>query len=134
MLERLYSKYSYLCSFVHGLAHANLFKNVFDPRSPHRHVAPESQLEESFQYDVLGEAYTLNFLSIAQSTAELTCLYPNDMDLPTAALKAWDSLSQASLLTKSDMGDSDQIPVGRHLITIAACLQLASRAIRKPPN
>jgi hypothetical protein len=101
MLERLYPKYVYLCSFAHGLAHANLFKNVFDTRSPHRHVASDTQIEERFQYDVLGETYTLNFLSIAQSTAELTRMYPNDMELPTAALNAWNSLSQASLLTKA---------------------------------
>ena len=101
MLERLYSKYVDLCSFAHGLAHANLFKNVFNSRSPHRHVASDAQIQERFQYDVLGEAYTLNFLSIAQSTAELTRLYPNDMELPAAAVDAWNSLCQASLLTKA---------------------------------
>jgi hypothetical protein len=101
MLERLHLKYVDLCSFAHGLARANLFKNVFDSRSPHRYVGSDAQIEERFQYDVLGEAYTLNFLSIAQSTAELTQLYPNDMELPAAAVNAWNSLCQASLLTKA---------------------------------
>src|SRR5690242_1498711 len=62
MLERLYAKYTFLCSFAHGLGHANLLTNVFDSRSPHRRVANASEIEERFQYDVLAESYTLNFL------------------------------------------------------------------------
>lgn len=55
MLERLYMKYVELCSFAHGLAQANLFKIVFDRRSPHNAFLSDGEKEERFQRDVLGD-------------------------------------------------------------------------------
>jgi hypothetical protein len=101
MLERLYANYIYLCSFAHGLPQANLFKNMFDSRFPTRKLVPDSEVRKSYQYKVAGEAYMTSFMSIAQCTAELTILYPNDMDIIDAANSAWQQLADASLITKA---------------------------------
>ena len=37
-------------------------------------------------------------MSIAQSAAELTTLYPNDMELSAAVMRAWNELHDAHLL------------------------------------
>jgi hypothetical protein len=101
MLERLYAKYVYLCSFAHGLPQANLFKNMFDSRFPTRRLVRDSEVQNSYQHNVVGEAYITSFMSIAQCTAELTVLYPNNMDIIEAACSAWKQLSGASLITKA---------------------------------
>ncbi len=100
MLGRLYLKYSDLCSFAHGLGQANLLKIVFDKRSPHSTFVTEAERKDRFQRLVLGEAYLVSFFSIAQSAAELTLLYPGDIDLAVAAANAWQQLIEASFLTK----------------------------------
>ena len=46
MLERLYAKYVYLCSFAHGLPQANLFKNMFDSRFPDRKFVHDSDVKQ----------------------------------------------------------------------------------------
>lgn len=61
MLERLYLKYSDLCSFAHGLGQANLLKILFDKRSPHSRFATEAERKDRFQSVVLGEAYLVSF-------------------------------------------------------------------------
>jgi hypothetical protein len=96
MLERLYFKYSDLCSFAHGLGQANLLKILFDKRSPHSTFVTDAEREDRFQRVVLGEAYLISFLSIAQSTSELTVLYPGEIDLAVSAATAWQQLSEAS--------------------------------------
>jgi hypothetical protein len=101
MLERLHHKYVDLCSFAHGSGHANLFKIVFDRRSPHGDFLTEAEKEKRFMYDVVGTVYTVSFLSIAQSTAELTLLYPHDVELSVAVSNAWEQLRRTSFLTKA---------------------------------
>jgi hypothetical protein len=101
MLERLYPKYLDLCSFAHGSGQANLLKIMFDERSPHGKFATDQERAGRFQRDVLGEAFTTSFFSIAQATAELTPSYPNRMELPSAAINAWNQLSEASFWTKA---------------------------------
>jgi hypothetical protein len=40
-------------------------------------------------------------MSIAQSAAELTALYPNDVELASAVTRAWNELSGAHLLANA---------------------------------
>jgi hypothetical protein len=101
ILERLYQKYLHLCSFAHGSGEANLFKIMFDERSPHARFATDNERAERFQSNVAGEAFTTSFFSIAQAAAELTASYPKSTDLPGAAIIAWDQLSVASFWTKA---------------------------------
>lgn len=101
MLERLYAKYVYLCSFAHGLPQANLFKNMFDSRFPDRKFVRDSDVKNSYQQQVVSEAYITSFMSISQCTAEITVLYPNNMELIEAVCRAWKQLSGASLITKA---------------------------------
>jgi hypothetical protein len=101
MLERLYPKYQDLCSFAHGSGKANLFKLMFDERAPDAKFAADKERGDKFQDHVLGEAFRTSFFSIAQATAELTLSYPNSIELPSAAINAWNQLSEASLWTKA---------------------------------
>jgi hypothetical protein len=101
MLERLYPKYQDLCSFAHGSGRANLFKLMFDERSPDAKFATDRERADRFQHHVLGEAFITSFFSIAQATSELTLLYPHCTDLTAAAINAWNQLSEASLWTKA---------------------------------
>jgi hypothetical protein len=104
MLERLYPEYARLCSFAHGLAEATFTKQMFDKRSPFRALVSEEQKRETFDKVVISDAFTMSFLCILQSTAELTALYPNNMVLPEIAIKGWNSLSDASLLGRTIWG------------------------------
>ncbi len=101
MLERLHPKYQDLCSFAHGSGRANLFKIMFDERSPDAKFATDQERSKKFQSHVVGEAFTTSFFSIAQATAELTLLYPSRTELHAAAIDAWNQLSEASLWTKA---------------------------------
>ncbi len=101
MLKRLYAKYAHLCSFAHGLGQANLLKNTFDSRSPERKLLRDSEVKDRYELEVVGEAYLTSFMSIAQCTAELTVLYPNNMEIVEAASRAWKHLTGASLITKA---------------------------------
>jgi hypothetical protein len=101
MLERLYAKYVYLCSFAHGLPQANFFKNIFDSRFPDRKFVRDSDVKNNYLQQVVSEAYITSFMSISQCTAELTVLYPKNMEIIEAACRAWKQLSGASLVTKA---------------------------------
>jgi hypothetical protein len=101
MLQRLYAKYVDLCSFAHGLAQSNLLKLMFDNRSYYRKLSTDSQIKNRYEMEVKSEAYLTSFYSIAQCTAELTVLYPMDIEVVQIATKAWNDLSRASLLTKA---------------------------------
>ncbi len=93
--------YVELCSFAHGLGEANLLKLVFDKRSPDGRMFDGIEKEKKFNTNVSGQSHRISFLSIAQSTAELTKLYPSDMELSVAASNAWNQLRGASLFTKA---------------------------------
>jgi hypothetical protein len=64
-------------------------------------MTADSKIKRRYEHDVVSEAYLTSFMSIAQCTAELTTLYPNDMDLFDASIKAWTDLAVGSLLTKA---------------------------------
>jgi hypothetical protein len=90
-----------IATFVHGSPQANLLKIMFDKHSPHQRYATNSQIAERFQRDVVGPSFLWSFFSIAQATAELTLLFPNDVALTEAAYSTWAELSVASLPTKA---------------------------------
>jgi|ERR1017187_7115271 hypothetical protein len=101
MLERLHAKYAHLCSFAHALPAANVFKNIFDSRFPDRKFLRDSEVKNRYERAVVSEAYLTSFMSIAQCTAELSVLYPNNIEIIEAACRAWKQLAGASLFTKA---------------------------------
>ena len=101
MLERLYLEYVFLCSFVHGLPNANLFKTVFDKDSNFRDLWSKRELEATFRKQVAQRAFATSFLSILQSATEITTLYPYDVDLIAGVVDAWQNMSRDSLLGKA---------------------------------
>lgn len=98
MLERLYFEYSFLCSFAHGLPDALLFKMMFDKDSKFRKFWDEAELKDTFRRSVAERAYTTSLISIVQSASELAPLYPANLDLVAAVVKAWQEMSEGSLL------------------------------------
>lgn len=102
MLERLYVEYEYLCSFAHGLAEANLLRGIFDPEATHRADAraTDAQIEDKFQMIVITPANVKSCICVAGATAELTLLYPDDVELSASATKLWNLISEANLLAR----------------------------------
>jgi hypothetical protein len=100
MLERLYPEYVHLCSFSHGLAEANFLKGIFNQRLLQHARVSEARVEDTFQKEIASEAFVMSFLGITQSAAELTALYPGDVELSVAVVNAWNSLCEGSLLGK----------------------------------
>lgn len=101
MLERLYLEYQDLCAYAHGRPIAGFNKTVFDGRSPHRSMIPMAELQKTFQQRIEAGCQVYSLMSIAQSAAELTSLYPNDIELISAVMRAWNELSGAHLLTNA---------------------------------
>lgn len=101
MLERLYPEYVHLCSFAHALQAANMAKYVYDPRSPGRQLFGDRYVEKTFQHEVNTNALTYSFLSIAQASAEMMTMYPNDMDLAAAVGHAWEDLQGATFFVNA---------------------------------
>jgi len=101
MLERLYVEYQQLCSFAHGLPIASMKKAVFDGRSPLRKMFSEAEIEKNFEQEVCAPAQVYSFLGIVQAVAELTTLYPNDMELVSGTTKAWTELLDSHLLVNA---------------------------------
>ena len=101
MLERLHLDYLYLCSFAHGLQAANMAKSVYDDRSPERRLFAEAQVENKFQEEVNTYSRSHSFLSIAQAVAELTVLYPSDMELVAAVSDAWHDLTGSTFFVNA---------------------------------
>lgn len=101
MLQRLYPEYGYLCSFAHGLPDANLFKLMFNKHSKFRGMWNEGEIKDTFQRQVAERAYSTSIIAIVQSCAELTTLYPTNMDLLAGVVDAWKEMSQGSLLGKA---------------------------------
>jgi hypothetical protein len=102
MLERLYVEYEYLCSFAHGLAEANLLRGIFDPQATHRAdaLATDAEVEDKFQMIVVTPANVKSCICVAAATAELTLLYPGDVDLSASAVKLWNTIGEANLLAR----------------------------------
>ena len=100
MLERLYFEYIFLCSFVHGLTDANLFKTMFNQQIELNIVKEKDEMGKVFYKEVALRAYTTSLLSIIQAATEVTALYPHDVELKAKVTTAWMEMSQDSLLGK----------------------------------
>jgi hypothetical protein len=101
MLERLYPEYVFLCSFAHGLPDANLFKMMFNKDSKFRDYWSDTELKDTFRRNVAERSYVTSLLGMIQSAAELTALYPGDVELMAGVTKAWEEMSRGSLLGKA---------------------------------
>lgn len=99
MLERLYPEYQELCVYAHGRAAAGFGKGIFDDRSPVRSFLGEVKVHEMFQQQVLAATQVYSLLSMAQSAAELTVLYPHDIELARVVALAWNELHTANIVT-----------------------------------
>lgn len=105
MLKRLYPEYQELCSYAHGRPIAGFGKGVFDDRSVARQLFVdrfgEQYVKQMFQQQILGASQIHSLISVAQATAELTTLYPLNMELQAAAIKAWNELSGTHFLVNA---------------------------------
>jgi len=101
MLERLYIEYQDLCAYTHGRPIAGFNKTVFDGRSPVRNMFPIAEIQKTFQQRIEADCQVYSLMSIAQSAAELTTLYPNDMELASAVTRAWNELHNAHILANA---------------------------------
>lgn len=121
MLERLYPEYIFLCSFAHGLPDANLFKMMFNKDSKFRGYWSDAELKDTFRRNVAERSYVTSLVSMIQSAAEITVLYPADVELLAGVTNAWAEMSRDSLLgkaiwnirTKKLLGVIDAPPVVR---------------------
>jgi hypothetical protein len=100
-LQRLYPDYEYLCSFAHSSVEATLLKTFMDPRSQYRHALPTDPDEVMFRNRVAQPAISYSFLSVAQCCAELTKLYPSNVELAAKVAQGWEWLIDQSLLGRS---------------------------------
>lgn len=101
ILERLYIEYQDLCAYAHGRPIAGFSKSVFDGRSPLRKMFSEAEVTKTFQQRVEADCQVYSFMSIAQAAAELTTLYPNDVELASAATRAWNELHNSHILANA---------------------------------
>lgn len=101
MLERLYPEYVFLCSFAHGLPDALLFKMMFNKNARVPKMFDDDTLKDTFHRQVEQPAYITSLISLVQGAAELTTLYPADVNLMAAVVKAWDEMSNGHLLGKA---------------------------------
>ena len=101
MLERLYIDYQDLCAYAHGRPIAGFNKTVFDGRSPIRNMFPIGEIQKTFQQRVEADCQVYSFMSVAQCAAELTALYPNDVELASAVTRAWNELHDSHLLANA---------------------------------
>jgi hypothetical protein len=98
MLERLYPDYVFFCSFVHGLPDAMLFRVMFSQDQRVCHAANDNELRETFHRQVEQPAYLTSLISAVQAAAELTALYPADVELRAAVVEAWQRLTEGTLI------------------------------------
>jgi hypothetical protein len=101
MLIRLYPEYQQLSTFTHGLSDSGLFRTLFSDRSVYRGMFDASKLEDMFAKDVSERAYTISLVSMVQSAAELTSLYPANVELRAAVTDSWNALNEGLLLGKA---------------------------------
>ena len=98
MLERLYFEYRDLCTYAHGRPISGFNKIMFDGRSPLRKMFSMADIQKIFQERIETSCQVYSLMSIAQAAAELTTLYPNDMELSSAVIRSWNELLDAHLL------------------------------------
>ena len=100
MLERLYLEYQSLSSFAHGLPEANLFKEMSREHSPYNKMFDKEKIRDTRHREIEEQSWIVSRLSIIQAVAELTLLYPEDVDLRVAATDAWKEFSEGILLSR----------------------------------
>lgn len=100
MLERLYFEYQRLSSFAHGLPEANLFKEMSREHSPYNKLFDKDKIRETRHREIEEQSWIVSRLSIVQAVAELTLLYPGDVELCAAAIDAWQEFSDGILLSR----------------------------------
>ena len=105
MLERLYLEYQDLCAYAHGRPVAGFDKSIFDERSRIREefiaLHGEEHLRKHFQHSVVAPTQIYSFVSVAQAAAELTTLYPHNVELLAAVIKAWNALHGCHMLVNA---------------------------------
>lgn len=101
MLSRLYFEYQFLCSFVHFGTQPRSFKGIFDEREPFREMFTTGEIEAMFQKQIAGRAIWVDFLSIVQSCAEMTTLYPGDVELRRCVTDAWSILAEKTMMGRA---------------------------------
>ena len=74
---------------------------MFDKDSKFRKFWGKTELKDTFQRSVAERAYATSLISIVQSAAELAALYPANVDLVAAVVKAWQEMSDGSLLGRA---------------------------------
>ena len=74
---------------------------MFNNDSRFRHFWSEGELQGTFQRQVAERAFITSLLAITQAAAELTVLYPSDVDLVAAVIKAWPEISNDTLLGRA---------------------------------
>ena len=97
MLMRLYAEYDQLSSYVHGLPSSEMLRRILGDH----HDSSTGEREIIFDERVAGPALHYSCLSVAQASSELTCLYPNDVELRARVTDAWNLLTKHSLLGKT---------------------------------
>lgn len=100
LLERLYAEYVFLCSFAHGLPDSLLFKMMFSKTPPVPRAFDDEKMKDTFHRQVEQPAYTTSLISLVQAASELTVLYPADVELRAAVVKAWEKIVHGMLLGK----------------------------------
>ena len=101
MLQRLHFRYRYLCSFAHGSEDANLFTSIFQSNPTIPRSRSGETLKNTFKREIEAPTYTTSILSIIQSAAEIATLYPGEVELLVNLTKAWETMSDKSLLCKA---------------------------------
>jgi len=102
-LERLYPEYRTLCTFAHGLAGSNVLKQMFNKGTSIqiRDCWSDAQITDAFQREVAEKSFVLSLLAVNQAVAELTTIYPNDVELRVASVQAWQEIERGTLLGKT---------------------------------
>ena len=97
MLIRLYAEYEHFSSYVHGLPNAMDIKASF---GRYKDRFSTQQKEAVFHKEIADPSLYLSCLSVVQSTSELISLYPSDIELRAVVTRAWNLLSDRSLIGK----------------------------------
>lgn len=100
MLRRFYQEYRWLCSFVHGLSDAMIYKVLVDPES-NLPFEPQFDVNDGFHRQVREPAYLLSLLSIIQAAAEIAAFYPKNLRLAKELKRAWKEVSTDALLGRA---------------------------------
>jgi hypothetical protein len=66
-----------------------------------RHAASDIELRETFHRWVEQPPYLTSLISAVQSAAELTTLYPANVELRAAVVQVWERLTEGTLIGRA---------------------------------